>query len=142
MVAKKYEFVDHTADIAVRAHGCDLDEAFANAATAMFDIITDGASIDTSTEVTVEIEAIDREGLLVQFLSELILIHEVDRLVFTDFEVSISGTGGLKAVCRGETFSQKKHGGGLHVKGVSYHMMEIFDGTAGEPSYVQVLFDV
>jgi SHS2 domain-containing protein len=142
MAAQKYEFVDHTADIAIKAYGRDLDEAFANAATAMFDTITDGASIEAEKEVALEIEAIDREGLLVQFLSELILIHEVEGLVFSEFEVDISGENGLKAVCRGERFMPEKHGGGLHVKGVSYHMMEISDGSDGKPCYVQVLFDV
>ena len=141
MAAKKYEFVDHTADVAVRAFGSDLAEAFANAAVAMFDVITDGAEIGKGKEVTVEVEAIDRESLLVRFLSELILIHEVNDLVFSEFDVDLSG-GELKAVCRGEQFDREKHSGGLHVKGVSYHMMEILDDAAGESSYVQVLFDV
>ncbi|MEM4115299.1 MAG: archease, partial [Saccharolobus sp.] len=36
-----FEFFDHTADIGIRAYGRSLEEAFANAALAVFEIMTD-----------------------------------------------------------------------------------------------------
>ncbi|UCE23333.1 MAG: archease [Candidatus Zixiibacteriota bacterium] len=137
-----YEFVEHTADIAVKAYGESLEEAFAVAAGAMFDIMTDGSAISPVETVEFEVESVDIEGLLVGFLSDLIVLHEVQDYVLTDFEVTLLDERRLRVTARGETFDDSKHGHGHHIKGVSYHMMEIFEGAGETPSYVQVLFDV
>ncbi len=139
---KYYEFIDHTADIMVKAYGDTVEEAFGAAAGAMFDIITGGAAIERNDRVHFEVESLDLEGLLVGFLSQLIVFHEVDNLVLGRFEVSIPGRGRLVADAWGERFDATRHGGGVQVKGVSYHMIEVVEGQAGEASYVQVLFDV
>jgi len=139
---RKYEQIEHTADIAIRAHGDSLEEAFAVAAEAMFEIITDEAKLNPSRDITVEAESIDREGLLVGFLSKLIVLHEVENIVCGEFTVRFPGVYRLTATGRAENFDSEKHGQGHHVKGVSYHMMEIFDGEGRTGSYVQVLFDV
>jgi len=139
---KKYEFIEHTADIIVKAYGDTLAEAFASAADAMFDIITDRSPIATVERVTFTINAIDLEGLLVSFLSHLIVLHETQYLVLTDFQVNFNGDNRLDVSARGEKYDLDKHGRGEHVKGVSYHMMEIFDGRGEKPCYVQVLFDI
>ncbi len=139
---KHYEFIEHTADVAVKAYGATLEEAFAVAAEAMFDIMTDESPIERKQKVELEVESMDIEGLLVNFLSKLIVLHEVDQLVLKDFVVAFTGKASLKADAWGEKFTQARHGGGLHVKGVSYHMMEVVEGQRGEPCHVQVLFDV
>ena len=72
---KPYELIDHTADIAIKAYGKSLSEAFENAAKAMFDIITDSSEIESVGQYDVELEAPDLEQLLVDWLSELLFIH-------------------------------------------------------------------
>ena len=139
---KRYEFIEHTADVAVKAYGATLEEAFAVAAEAMFDIMTDESPIERKQKVELEAESIDIEGLLVSFLSKLIVIHEVDNLVLKDFVVAFTGDNNLKADAWGEKFTETKHAAGLHVKGVSYHMMEVVEGKENKPCHVQVLFDV
>ena len=139
---KRYEFIEHTADVAVKAYGATLEEAFAVAAGAMFDIMTDESPIERKQKVELEAQSIDIEGLLVSFLSKLIVIHEVDNLVLKDFVVAFTGDNSLKADAWGEKFTETKHAGGLHVKGVSYHMMEVVEGKGNKPCHVQVLFDV
>jgi SHS2 domain-containing protein len=139
---KLYEFLDHTGDIAIRAHGDNLGAAFGNAARAMFEIITGCREIAATEVVTFEVESVDRPGLLVGFLSELIVRHEVDRLVFGQFDIAITDNHHLQATARGEIFDPDRHGDGTQVKGVSYHMMEIVDGSDGGHSSVTVIFDV
>ena len=139
---RRYEFVEHTADVAVRAYGADLAEAFAATAEALFGVIAGGGEIRPLRDVRLEAEGIDRDGLLVAFLSQLILVFEVDGMVLTDFEVTLADGHALQARGRGEAFSESRHGGGDQVKGVSYHMMEIEDGGGVRPSRVQVLFDI
>ena len=42
---EKFEFMEHTADVYVAAHGANLAEAFENAALAMFEVMTDTAKV-------------------------------------------------------------------------------------------------
>ncbi len=138
----RYEFVEHTADIAVKAFGRTLAEAFASSAEAMFSIITDSAVIKPVDSIEIQVGSIDVEGLLVNFLSELIVIHETQNVVLTAFEVVLGEEHTLTCKARTEAFSSERHGRGTPVKGVSYHMMEIAEDPAGRDSYVQVLFDI
>ena len=140
---KRHEMFEHTADIGFRAYGADLPEAFGEAGEALFDIITGGAQISSRIETSLSVESIDLEGLLVGFLSELLVKFEVERLVLTDFDIVLHGSTKLTANARGERFDEKRHGHGHHVKGVSYHLMEIVDNANGDDeSYVKVLLDV
>ncbi len=142
-MSSRYEFVEHTADVAVRAFGDSPGEAFAAAARAMFDIISGSAEIAKEQEIAISAEADDLEGLLVGFLSQLILVHEVANIVLGEFVVSIEESGmRVSAQCKGEAFNRERHGQGMPVKGVTYHMIEIIDGGDSGESSVRVLFDV
>lgn len=137
---KRFEFLEHTADVIVKAQGNTLEEAFAAAGEAMFDLMTDSSEITPSKEIKFEVEAPDRESLLVRFLSELIIIHEVDNMVLREVAVTLKDDNRLAAVGRGEHFDSTRHDSGLHIKGVSYHLLEIVEEA--DKATVQVLFDV
>ncbi len=139
---KSYEFLDHTADIIVKGTGDTLEEAFAAVAEGMFAVITGGAAVVAAETVELEVASIDLPGLLVAFLSELIVCHEVDGLVLAEFEVEFTAKNALRATGRGEKFDRKKHGEGIQVKGASYHMLEINPPRRGCPASARVLFDI
>jgi SHS2 domain-containing protein len=139
---KRHEYIEHTADIAIRAYGDSLEEAFASAADAMFEIITEHAVIEPRERVSFNIEAGDQESLLVAFLSRLVLSHEIDGWVLHDFSVTIEDGRHMHASASGERFDPDRHGGGLQIKGVSYHLMEIRQPVGDDPASVQVLFDI
>lgn len=138
----RFEFIDHTADVVVKAYGADLDDAFATAAEALFAVITDNVPRNGRKSVSFELSAIDRDGLVVGLLSELILRHEVDQVVLSEFRITLESDTRLRCSAMSEPFDAAKHGEGIHVKGISYHMLEIHEGAGGEESFVQVLFDV
>jgi len=139
---KKYEFIEHTADIAIKAYGENLEIAFAVSADALFDIITDSSPITALRKIDFKIHADDRQSLLVLFLSHLLALHEIENIVLSNFWVKFENEYSLKATASGEKFDPQKHACGHHVKGVSYHMMEIIDKKDNNPASVQVLFDV
>ena len=39
--AGRFEFLEHTADVYIRAYGKTMEEAYENAALAMFEVMTD-----------------------------------------------------------------------------------------------------
>lgn len=140
---KPYVFKEHTADIIAQASGASLENAFAAIAQALFDVITDGSEIENDRERTIEVSSIDREGLLVGFLSDLIVLHETEDEVYGNFEIRMLPDHRLTAVCRGERFDPERHGEGTPVKGISYHMLEIAEPSTDQRLWsIQVLFDI
>lgn len=133
----RYRLLEHTADAMVEVYGATLGERFANAAYALFDQMTDVTKVSPTGEVRLELEADSREQLLVDFLQELLFLHDVQDLVFGEFEVDTDGRR-LVAKARGESFDEKKHPKRSVVKGVTYHRLE-FDDVK---KTVTALFDV
>jgi SHS2 domain-containing protein len=125
----KFEFLEHTADVLVEAHGASLEEAFENAALAMFEVMTDIEKIVAIKEETVEVEAEDEYALLYSWLEALLVKFEVENMLFSKFQIpKIQETKDgfkLKAAVWGENFNAEKHPQKVAVKAVTYHRMEI-----------------
>jgi len=91
----------------------------------------------TLTTKRVECQADDLEQLLVDWLSELLFICDVDDMLFSGFEVNITGTQ-LTAQVRGEKMDSARHHLKTDIKAITYHMLEVDKST----NTVQVLFDI
>lgn len=135
---KRYELIEHTADVGVKAYGKSLSEAFEHAAKGMFDIITDTSTIESLGEYKIMLEAPDLEQLLVDWLSQLLFLNGAYSLVFGTFKVTITGNH-LSARVLGEKYDTKKHRMGVEIKAVTYHMLQVHEK---DPLFVQVLFDI
>jgi SHS2 domain-containing protein len=139
---KRFEYREHTADLLIRAYGENLSEAFAAAADALFEIVAGTEkTLASAKSLEIRIQGIDNESLLVRFLSALIARHEIDRVVMRNFTVTLEPGYWLQATARIEPFVDAHHGGGTHIKGVPYHLLEIAEEPDGSAS-VQVLFDI
>ena len=135
---KQYELIEHTADVGVKAYGKTVAEAFEHAAEGMFDIITDESTIDPVGQYDIQLEAPDLEQLLVDWLSKLLFLNDAQDLVFGKFQVTLTGNR-LSASVFGEKYDTKKHGMGVEIKAVTYHMLQVQEKN---PIFVQVLFDI
>jgi SHS2 domain-containing protein len=120
-----FEAFDHTADVGIVARGATLSEAFANAAKAMFSLMVDIDRVEAREERRVEVEADDREGLLVAWLAELLYISEVDNLVFSRFEIDEIGDSRIVARASGEPLDLERHDPRLMIKAVTRHMLQV-----------------
>jgi SHS2 domain-containing protein len=137
---KKYEIIEHTADIGIKAFGKNLAESFENAAVAMFDLITDNSIIDNVGEYNIQIEAPDLEQLLVDWLSELLFLNTAKNIVFGFFKIQIDEKhNSLNAKIFGEKFNLSKHKIGFEIKAVTYHMLKV---NNKDPFFTQVIFDI
>jgi len=133
----RYELLEHTADVMIKAHGSDLEECFANAAYALFDQITDVSKVGRSEEVRFVVSGHDDESLLFNFLSEFLFIHDAKHLLLSEFHVKIKGTN-LQCTAKGEKFDSNRHAYRHDVKAITYHMLEV---NTEEPS-VTVILDI
>ncbi|OQY97758.1 MAG: hypothetical protein B6D41_03040 [Chloroflexi bacterium UTCFX4] len=129
----QYEELDHTADWAFRAFGSDLKELFQNAAYALFAL--EGA-LDAQSTLTREIyvEGIDREALLVNWLSELLFLQETKRETYQKFEITKLSDTELQATVHGaHTQPITKF-----IKAVTYHDLKIEQTEKGWEATVVV----
>jgi len=127
--AKRFEFLEHTADAYIAAYGKDLAEAFENAALAMTEVMTEADKVEPKIEEHIESEAEDEYALLYNWLETLIVKFEIEEMLFSKFKVlklekTPSGFR-LKAKVFGEKFNPQKHVSKVGIKAVTYHRMEI-----------------
>lgn len=126
---KRFEFLEHTADAYVAAYGRNLEEAFENAALAMFEVMTEVDKIKQTSEGYVEVEAPDEQALLYRWLEALLVKFEVEGMLFSKFKTQslVKMEKGLKLQAKiwGEKYDSAKHLQKVGVKAVTYHRMEI-----------------
>jgi SHS2 domain-containing protein len=127
--AGKFEFLEHTADVYVRAHGATMEEAYGNAALAMFETMTDSGKIAQTQEGTLEVEAEDQYALLYNWLEALLVKFETENMLFSKFQITdwkeTAETFKFKAKVWGEKFDPEKHPQKVGVKAVTYHLMVV-----------------
>jgi len=130
-----------TADLLVEAYGSTLGETFANAALAMFNAMTPLEKVEARISRVIELENGDLEGLLYDFLDELLYINDTENLIFSRINVDVDMERlRLRAECRGEPFDPGRHEAGVVVKAVTFHQMKV-EKTNGQWR-VRVVFDL
>ena len=138
-MGKDFEIVDHTADVGIIAYGADISQAFANAARALFSLITELDDVAECLHRDIELTAPDEESLLVAWLNELIYLFDTENIVFKRFDVTKLNNRQLKARSYGEKVDSSKHRLKTGVKAATYHMLKV---DKGNDCRVKVLFDI
>lgn len=131
--AKPFRVLEHTADVGFEAFGRTREEAFANAARALEDLIVPLESVRPREEAAISAEGPDDASLLVNWLNELLYRFDVEGRLFSEFEVrlaenSAAGRLALTARARGEVFDPSRHEVKVQVKAITYHQI-LFEET-------------
>jgi len=123
--------LEHTADLYIAAYGLNLEEAFENAAAAMFEGMTELDKVKPQIEDKVEVEGYDKQALLYNWLEALLLKFEIENKLYSRFKIARiekTPTGlRLESRIRGEPFDPDRHPSKVGVKAVTYHQMEIIE---------------
>lgn len=139
---KRYEYLEHTADIKFIAYGKNPEEVFENAALAMFNVIIDTEKVSEKTEREISLKSPDLESLLVDWLSEILYLFEVEETVFRKFTVESikeeNGEYSISARASGEKYYPESHPFETEIKAVTYNQLEIRKVTDGWQARVVV----
>jgi len=132
-----FEEVEHTADKALRVVGINLKELMISAAQGMTQLMVgDLSKISNKIKKSIEMQAVDAESLLVEWLSELAYLAETEMLVFKKFEVTHLTATRLQATVWGASVPELEK----PIKAVTYHNLEIRQTPKGLEA--TVVFDV
>ncbi len=135
-----FEVVDHTADVGIVARAPTLPELFEVAAEGMFSFLIDPAMVENRAWHGRTVEAGDREGLLVAWLNDLLVLLNGDEFVPKVFVVDELEEHRLRATVHGEPVDPTRHHFRLDVKAATYHALRIAQADGGWTA--RVIFDV
>ena len=114
------------ADIAFEAESETLAGLFESCALAVTDIMVDPGTLRGTTERSFSLESPDLDRLLYDFLTELIVIKDIDSLLFGEYEVEVDPyLPSMKAKARGEPIDRVRHNLRNDVKAVTMHLFGI-----------------
>jgi SHS2 domain-containing protein len=123
-----FRWVDHTAELELEIEAPSEAAVFAEALVALAELVGDGDGPPVSREV--EVAADDRALLLVEWLSELVYLSELEELVperIAALELTEGTEGRLRATVEGHR-GRPRH----LVKAVTLHRLELTgDDDAG-----------
>ena len=132
---------EHTADAGIEAEAETLPEAFHEISLAFTEIITGGKLPDNKESFGFHFESKDLDSLLVNYVSHLIFLFDTENFLVSSIEVDIKigDCNIIKGKLYGDLYDENKHGYGVEIKAVSYHMLEI---VVGRPSKIVVVLDL
>jgi len=135
-----YTLIDHTADIGICITGDTLTDLFVEAATAMFDQLTDTARLSGAHRKQIEITGIDRPDLLVNFLRELLSFWTIDACLVKNVRIHYINDEHLTADIRFDEYTPETHEILKDIKAVTYHGISVDETDAGWGA--TIIFDV
>lgn len=117
-----------------------MEELFTNAAQGLTSLLAPETLPTPDREVHVELEGVDYEGLLVDWLREILFYYEAEGFVLVEARVDALSQSALQGRLIGASLSSDELSGEMEIKAVTYHGLAITRHKKG--FFVQVVFDI
>ncbi len=127
--------IEHTADWSLHVWAPDLAGLLEQAARGMADLSGIKANDQQQIKRNLKVESTDAEGLLVNFLTELLHLMDNENLVFSTFTLTVAENV-LSASMTGSPILERKK----EIKAVTYHNLKIEKKARGLEA--EIVFDV
>jgi len=140
---KKFEIIEHTADIGIEAFGKDKREVFINVAKGMFEIIA-GKNVNSKDDFSckININAENLENLLIAWLNELLYLSEVMLVIFNKFKIEELSDSHIHGEIEGIKINPEVHKIKKEIKAVTYHNLEFKKDRKSGLWRARVIFDI
>lgn len=136
----EFEVIEHTADVGIVVRAATLRDLFETAAEGMLSFLIDPLTVENRAWRERRVEADDREGLLVAWLNDLLVLLAAEAFVPKVFVVDEVGERRLRATVHGEPVDPARHRFRLDVKAATYHTLEVRPDEHGWIG--RIIFDV
>lgn len=134
-----YEYLEHKADLKIRAFGKDIEDAFRQAALGAFNFLIDTKNVQSVEHREIKAESKDMESLLYDFIEELLFLLDTEGFLLHDISgIKIKKTRkgySVKAEAEGDLAEHGYETKG-DIKSSTYSDMEIKQ----EEGYSEVIF--
>jgi SHS2 domain-containing protein len=128
---EEYIFLDDiaTADVAIESRGDTLEELFTASAKATFEVMADINGIQPEIKKILHLENSEIDGLLFDWLAELIYLKDAESMLFGKYDIKITKDTNyqLDAEILGEEINQSKHDLRCDVKAITFHLFDVYE---------------
>jgi SHS2 domain-containing protein len=139
-----YRYLDHEADVGIRAEGNTLEEAFCEGAKAAFNVMAVLKEVAPNKRVEVHCESKGIDLLFVEWLNELLSLADMEGLFFSEFKIEKIKKEGetyiIDGLAFGERIDAKKHKIKTEVKAATYSGLKY--EVIGKRHYLQCVLDL
>lgn len=134
----EYQILEHTADLKIKVFGKTQEELFKNAMVGMFKSAKyEGVAGGKLLTRKIEISSFDLPSLLVDFLNEILYFVEAKKEVYQQVNFKKFSEKEIEAELVGKKLKRM----GVHIKGVTYHGLDIHQEKDGTWQ-ATILFDI
>lgn len=125
-----YEYLSHTADVALKIEGTSLKDLFKNGLKGMNNILKEGFCDQVNrfdSQMTIEITSTNRTNLLIDFLSEVLALTNVQKSIYCGVYFCHISETKLVAQIYGTWFGNFDE----DIKGITYHEADVHRNEDG-----------
>lgn len=121
-----FETFEHTADVGIRGIGKTVEQAFEEAAKALFSVMVNIKTVKPTKgiKLIIQVGGMEKDGLFVEWLNRLVAEKDISGMMFSKFNVKI-GDKQLVGTAWGEQFDHKKHKPKVEVKAATYSQLKV-----------------
>lgn len=106
---KKYRLLRRSSELTIRLASDSLPQLLADAGAALFDLLVDPASVESRESIVLEVEGVDNDDLMVNWMRELLYEYQASGYVLKEFDIREAGEFFVRAEARGEKFDPDRH---------------------------------
>ena len=106
---KKYRIIRQSSELSIRLSGDSLQGILADAGAALFDLFVDMTAVEARESVTLEVDGLDNDDLMVNWMRELLYEYQGSGYMLKEFDIHEAGEFFVRAEARGEKFDPDRH---------------------------------
>ena len=106
---KKYKIIRRSTELSIRLSGDSRTQILADAGFALLDLLVDLSSVEIRESITLEVEGVDNDDLLVNWMRELLYEYETSGYMLKEFDIQEAGEFAVRVEARGEKFDPDRH---------------------------------
>jgi SHS2 domain-containing protein len=137
---KKYRLTTRQSQLAVKVVGSSQADLFANSAYALFDVMTDVQKIEIKDRLPLEVEGVDRDDLMVNWMRELLYLYQGSGYLLKEFQIHEVKDTLVRADVCGEKIDPDRHEIRKEIGAVAYHQSRM--AKTGNQWTAQLILEV
>ena len=139
-IREKYNLIDHTADFGIQVFGSDSQELFANAALALFDVITEMDVLTGRDSIKITASGEDWSDLMINWLREILYLWNGKEMLVKSVQILSLSENNISAKIYFDAYMPDRHTIKTEIKAVTYHQIQVKSSPSGWEA--QIIFDI
>ncbi len=137
---KNYRTVNRPSELLLKVSGKTQAELFANSAFALFDLMTDVEKIELEENLPLEVEGVDRDDLMVNWMRELLYLFQGSGYLLREFQVHEVKEDYVRGEVGGEKYDPDRHEIHRDIRSIAFQQSRI--EKTGDQWIAQVIFEL